>query len=666
MDRRFHIILTVREVTVRNSLEFQIRQRHATESFPRGCDCTDTVDDAITLSRTLNTLVSQKNAQIVQVRRLFSNRFHRDAPHFPLLSLFLQVWLRYTTAQQGQVEDSNFLKITYPERQYSALQDEFELINEVEKQSGKSLVFLVDVEIPVATPETARERTNAFHLLMSNQQARCQTPILPEAKSEQATSRSGKWRLHNEVIQAMKDDGISLNKTMKKDKREKLFSNLVDLLWCFNELGKGYRWSVRLPKLVSERFLGFSATGNGATKHAKVRLDHQKRMEMQDLVQTLKTEELFSGDWATLVIEIEAVIDGQSHHLFNAKESEASKRQHDAHAKTYSSKRSKNALKERDLKVTKVPYKYESVPAPRLLATSLSRPMRCNPRSQINEKYAKVNDAVMELGDYEFLCLDDFAPEPSATQETESTGCSSSSTRTWKETLPFRTRLFLTCPHAKLVIVKGSGNQKGSAYVVKSTQDIDLGRWNLSMERIRLFHSPEWKKWAVNGIAEDLKNMQLNGQVRFTRSLVEQLLGGCAGPREKSERDDLVSYALSTGEYELLADGRKTNGRDPMDVFQSFWQEMDRYITQVATAAEDRRGGTPEQAFFPEFLCVRAMRETVKSRLRERRGQEGGSNIDDDDLESMCPSAYWISLQFMPSSHAKLTSHRFRSRFKVC
>jgi hypothetical protein len=277
-----------------------------------------------------------------------------------------------------------------------------------------------------------------------------------------------------------------------------------------------------------------------------------------------------------------------------------------------------------------------------------------------------VNDAVNELGDYEFLRLDDFAPEPSVTLEAETNGCSSSSTRTWKETLPFRTSLSLTYPHAKLVIVEGSGNQRGAAYVVKSTQTKDLGRWNQAMERIRLFHSPEWRKWTVNGIAEDLKKMQLNGQVRFTRKLVEQLLGSCARSQEKSERDDLVSYALSTGEYELLADGRKTNGRDPMDVFQPFWQEMDRYITQVATAAEDRRGGTPEQAFFAEFMSVRAMRDTVKSRLCERMGKESGSNIDEGDLENMCPSAYWISLQFMPSSHAKLTSYRFRSRFKVC
>ena len=63
-----------------------------------------------------------------------------------LLLTTLQVWLRYTTTQQGLPEDSNYLKVTYPERQYSALQDEFDLINEVERQTGMSLVFLVDVE----------------------------------------------------------------------------------------------------------------------------------------------------------------------------------------------------------------------------------------------------------------------------------------------------------------------------------------------------------------------------------------------------------------------------------------------------------------------------------------------------------------------------------------
>ena len=50
----------------------------------------------------------------------------------------------------SQGADSNGA-VTYPERQYSALEDEFDLIHEVERQTGMSLVFLVDVEIPLAT-----------------------------------------------------------------------------------------------------------------------------------------------------------------------------------------------------------------------------------------------------------------------------------------------------------------------------------------------------------------------------------------------------------------------------------------------------------------------------------------------------------------------------------
>ena len=210
-----------------------------------------------------------------------------------------------------------------------------------------------------------------------------------------------------------------------------------------------------------------------------------------------------------------------------------------------------------------------------------------------------------------------------------------------------------------LVVVKGRGQEQHHMYVVKySASHPEQTRMSQVLHLIRLRHA-KYSDVALQHVWDVLQWGNDGSEWLVSSRKLMALALGEGNPTDES--DEMLEYLLSCGDeescMELIGDGRKMNGRCPMEVFEPFWDELDAYIREVADAADDRRRGGAEQQYFSSFVSVRQMRETIIARLKEKMG--------DAYADDYVPSESWVSWQFMPSSNCKLTSDKFKKRYNV-
>ena len=219
----------------------------------------------------------------------------------------------------------------------------------------------------------------------------------------------------------------------------------------------------------------------------------------------------------------------------------------------------------------------------------------------------------------------------------------------------FKAGICCSC-QASLVIVKGSGSQEDSLYVVRepnSPREKDENR--LGQIRVALAHKhSRYKDSAFLKLCDTINSVDINDDLRVSRKLMALILGH---EEPNSETDAHLKYHIEANEMDLLEDGRKANGRPPNEAFAEYWEELTSLIQKEAIVAEQRRSGAADQQYLPAFEGVEQLRQAAKQALQDRLGE--------DFKEDMIPSAYWTSLMFMPSMNAKLTRHKHKAILPV-
>ena len=116
----------------------------------------------------------------------------------------------------------------------------------------------------------------------------------------------------------------------------------------------------------------------------------------------------------------------------------------------------------------------------------------------------------------------------------------------------------------------------------------------------------------------------------------------------QADVDRRVLLAIDAEDDSLLWDLRQLNEGRPA-LYEQFWEECDKYLTEAAaTAVDDRRHG--DVVHIASAVSVPDLHRIVCSRL---------------EVEVPKPSVKWLAFQFWPKDPARATAAQYTGRLKV-
>lgn len=115
----------------------------------------------------------------------------------------------------------------------------------------------------------------------------------------------------------------------------------------------------------------------------------------------------------------------------------------------------------------------------------------------------------------------------------------------------------------------------------------------------------------------------------------------------EAEVDQRIARAvLEIDDPEVVLDLRRSNGNPKSNLFDSFWDELQCYLDEIAPAVDERRHG--DILHMPFAISIRHLREIITQRLQQKF---------QDDVPAV-PSSEWLRLQFWPTNQFSNQIHR--------